>query len=95
MELAADGAGDLGHTPLDRHVNVLVLGMELEPLGGHLVPDLARARCSSAGDVVSLDDPLPPEHADVGERLLDVVRREAPVERDRAVQRLEGRVLRL
>ena len=46
------------------------------------------------GHVLALDDPLAAEHPHVRERLLDVVRREAPVERDRAVERLEGRVLR-
>ena len=43
----------------------------------------------------ALDDPAAREHPRVGERLLDVVGRQAEVERDRRVQRLEERVLGL
>ncbi len=43
----------------------------------------------------SRDDVLRREHRRVCARLLDVVGPEAPVERQRVVQRAEGRVLRL
>jgi hypothetical protein len=93
VELPSDRTRDLGHPPLDRHVDVLVVGPDLEPLGGHLAPHRLE-RLLQRRHVVGADDALPAEHPDMSERLLDVVRRQPPVECDRAVERLEGRVLR-
>ena len=48
VQLAADGADELGQAPLDRHVDVLVVGCELEravlELRRHLVEPAEQAR---------------------------------------------------
>ena len=47
MDLAADRPGDLGQPALDRHVDVLVVGQELEGAVLELGRDLRRGRCRS------------------------------------------------
>jgi len=78
---------------LDRHVNVLVVGLDLERVAVNLLAH----RLESAGDLARLarlDDALHRQHLHVGQRLLDVVGRQPVVEPDRRVQALEERVLR-
>src|SRR5215210_1740521 len=94
VELAAGRADDLGEPPLDRHVDVLVVLLDDEGIG----LDLLAHGLEPALDLLEVrlaDDPAAREHARVRERLLEVVRRQPVVERDRRVQRLEERVLRI
>ena len=90
--LAPGVADDLGEPALDRHVHVLVVGLDLEPVLVDLRADLGEAALD-LGQVVLADDLAAGEHPRVRERLLEVVGRQAEVERDRRVQRLEQRVL--
>jgi hypothetical protein len=82
VELAASRADQLGESPLDRHVDVLVLLAELERALVQLPPDPVE----SPRDLLELSVI---EHTELGEhpgvrlRLLDVERGQAPVERDR------------
>ena len=92
VEPAARRAGDLRQAPLDRHVDVLVVIRDNEAVlldliahGGEALLDLRQ--------VLLLEDAGARQHARVGERLLDVVRRQPVVEGDRRVQRLEERIL--
>ena len=94
VELAAHRPGDLGKAPLDRHVDVLVVGMDLEAVVLDLLQHLRQASLDGL-QIVGRDDLLARQHARVRERLLDVVRREPVVEADRGVERAEQRVLRL
>ena len=67
--------------------------MDLE----RVVVDLGADGLEPAGDLARvgrLDDPLHRQHLHVRERLLDVVRGEPVVERDRRVEPLEERILR-
>ena len=88
VQLAADGADDLGQPPLDRHVDVLV-GIQEGELAG---VELGRDAVEAAEQLVAVgvgDDAGGREHRRVRARLRDVVGREAPVEADRRVHRDE------
>ena len=61
MQLAADRPGDLGQPPLDRHVDVLVVGRERERAVGELALDGVEARQQRVAVVVA-DDPRRREH---------------------------------
>ena len=92
--MRTDRAGDLREPALDGHVHVLVARGDLE---GVLV-DLPADGLEAAFDprqVLLRDDPAAGEHPGVGQRLLEVVGRQAEIERDRRVERLEERVLRI
>ncbi len=85
VELAADRAGDLGHAPLDRHVDVLVALIEVEGVRGEL--GLDRVERLEQRVAVGVADDLPRgEHPRVGARLLDVVVPQAAVESKRRVE---------
>ena len=94
VQLPAHGAGDLGHPPFDRHVDVLVVLGEREravtELALHLIERVVKLVAVLLGD-----DPLRREHRGMRARLLDVIRAKPPVEADRIVQAPEGGVLRL
>ena len=93
--LPADRAGELGQPPLDRHVDVLVVGREREAPAVELGLDRVEAREQRVA-VVLADDPAGAASMRACARdCCDVVGPEAPVEADRGVQALEGRVLRL
>ncbi len=94
MQASPDRPRELGQPPLDRHVDVLVVGVEGEAallqLGGHPVePGEQRVA------ILRADDPAGGEHPGVGARLGDVLRPQPPVEPDRGVQALEVGVLGL
>ena len=93
MQLAADRADQLGQPPLDRHVDVLVVGVYDEVVRIDLVADRGEPTLD-LGQVAGRDDAGALEHARVRGRLLDVVRRQAVVVRNRRVERLEERILR-
>ncbi len=94
VQLAADAAGDLRDTALDRHVDVLVALLKREGVADELALDGGERL--QQGLAVVLGDDLPRgEHAGVRARLRDVVGPEAPVEGQRRVQAGEDRVLRL
>ena len=94
VELAAHGADELGEAALDRHVDVLVVRVDLEAVVFDLRAHLPQAALE-LGEVLARDDVLTREHARVRERLLDVEGREPVVEPQRRVERSEERVLRL
>ena len=91
VELAGQGADLLAEQPLDRHVDVLVGLLEGEAVLAHPGPDPLQAGFHPRQLIVV-------EHADraqaagVGARLVDVVDRQLPVERQRAVEAPEARV---
>ena len=94
VKLAADTADERREAPLDRHVDVLIVGLEDEAAAAELLGDLVQP----AGQLLRLAGV---EHADRGEhrrvraRLLDVVAPQPPVEVDRRVDRLEVGILGL
>ena len=94
VELPAHRPDDLGEAPLDSHVDVLVVFEDQEAVVLDLVADGLEAALDLL-EVVIPDDSAAGEHARVGERLLEVVRRQPVVEGDRRVERLEERVLRI
>ena len=94
MELAADVADQLDQAPLDRHVDVLVVLVDLEAVLVELGADIGQAAFDLL-EVFRGNDLAAGQHAGMRERLLDVVRRQAIVELDRGVQATEDRVLRL
>jgi hypothetical protein len=81
VELAAHRSDDLGEPALDRHVDILVVRRGLEGAGLDLSPYLLQPP-HERGAVLVADDLSPSEHPYVRERLLDVVRGEAAVERN-------------
>ena len=89
VQATADGPDDLGQPPLDRHVDVLVGGIERKravgELGANLIESPAQLLAVRDGD-----DPLRGEHRRVGDRLIDVVGAQPPVEADRVVEPPEG-----
>ena len=94
MELAPERPDDLGQAPLDRHVDVLVAVLEREGAAVELLGDRLEALLHP-GQLVGVQDPGRVQGARVRPRLLDVVRRQAPVEADRGVEALEERVGRI
>ena len=94
VQLAPHRPGDLGEPALDRHVHVLVARLDHEAVLVDLRAHGLQALLDP-GQVLVRDDPAPRQHPGVRERLLEVVRRQPEVERDRRVQRLEQRVLRI
>ncbi len=94
VQLAAERSHELGQASLDRHVNVLVVGLERE----RAVLDLVGHGRESLVDLIELirvEDAGGMESARVRPRLLEVVRREAPIEPDRGIEALEQRVGRV
>ena len=92
VQPAADRTDDLGETPLDRHMDVLVVLGEREGAVAQLVADLLEA----ADQLVAVqlgDDLAFAEHRRVRDRLVDVVGSQPPVESDRVVERPERVVL--
>ncbi len=93
VELGAGFAGDLGEPALNRHVHILVgigrnggAGLDLAPDGREAVLDGPQL---GAGEHARIA-----QGAGVRHRALDVLGPEAPIERQRAVQRHErGRAL--
>ena len=89
MQLPPHCPYHLGQTALDGHVDVLVVRADRERAAPQLVGDLLQP----AVQLVALglgDDPHRGQHRGVRPRLLDVIRAQADVERDRVVQRPEG-----
>ena len=94
VQLAADRPGELGHAPLDRHVDVFVGVLE----GEHPERELGLGLFECFDQVVAVldrDDPALGEHPDVRAGLLDVLRPQPPVEAQRGVQTPEVGVLGL
>jgi hypothetical protein len=90
----ADRADDLRQAPLDRHVDVLVAGLEREVALVELA--LHPLQAGEQGVAVGLgDDPGLGQHRRVRARLLHVVGAQPPIEPDRGVELLEDRVRRL
>ena len=91
VELAGQRADLLAEQPLDRHVDVLVGLLELEAV----LPDPLAHAVEPAADPLQL---ILVEHADLAQRprvrlrLVDVVRRQPPIELDRAIEAPEARV---
>ncbi len=85
MDLAADPAGDLGQPALDRHVDVLVAGLEREVAGLELGLDPVEP-VEQRLELVVVEDPGRAQRPSVGARLADVVGRQAPVEAQRGVE---------
>ena len=88
MELAPNRAGELGEPALDRHVDVLVGVRERK----YVVVQLPFNLIEPLQELIALrvgDDPLRRKHGGVRARLGDVVRGEAPIERDRIIERAE------
>ena len=94
VELAADGADEVGQPPLDRHVDVDVVGRERERPGLELGRDLVEPAQERVALVLG-DDPGRREHRRVRARLRDVMRPEPAVVADRGVELAEDRVVRL
>ena len=94
VELAARVADQLGQAALDRHVDVLVVLVDLEAVLVELGADFVQPPLDLL-EILGADDLAAGEHARVGERLFEVVGRQTEVELDRRVQPAEGRVLRL
>ena len=92
VQLAADGAGELGQAALDRHVDVLVLLGEGEIAGLELGRDPIEARVDLL-ELLVREDPERAERAGVGPRLRDILRPQAPVIADRGVEAPEERIL--
>ena len=94
VQLAAGRPGELGHPPLDGHVDVLVVGEEREPplreLGLHRVERREQRVAIGGGD-----DPGAGQHPRVRPRLAHVVRPQPPVEAQRGVELAEDGVLGL
>jgi hypothetical protein len=88
VELAADRAGELGDAPLDRHVDVDVVGRERERALGELDLDLLERRVQRVA-VLGGDDVLRGQHPGVRAGLRDVVGPQPPVVGQRAVERAE------
>ena len=79
VQLAADGADDLGQPPLDGHVDVLVVRRGRRTRGCRALGHAVEAGVQRVAVAIA-DDPGGREHRRVGARLLDVVRGEPPVE---------------
>jgi hypothetical protein len=94
VQLAADGPCDRRDAPLDRHVDVLVLGLERERAGGQLGLDGVERRQQRVA-LLGAEDRLRREHPRMGARALDVVGPQPLVEGQRRVQAPEDRVLGL
>ena len=73
VQPARDRSGDLGQAPLDRHVDVFVVGREGEPLLGELHRDRVQAREQRIA-ILRGDDLALAEHLRVGARDGDVLR---------------------
>ena len=94
MQAAACRSGDLDQAALDRHVDVLVVGAELE----RALLQLRRHALEAAVDrlrVLVGQDAALGQHRRVGPGLGDVLARQPPVEADRGVEALEDRVGRI
>jgi hypothetical protein len=94
VELAGQIADQRSEAAFDRHVDVLVTGFEGELAGLELPGDRGEALVDHR-DLVIRDDADPVQGGGVGARLGDVIRREVPVELDRAVEAPETGVGRV
>ena len=72
VHLAARPADPFGQGILDRHVDVLVVGMEGERPRLHLGEDLPKT-CANRPSLPLRDDALPGQHPGVGDAPLDVL----------------------
>ena len=88
MQLAADRPDQLGQPPLDRHVDVLVVGADVELAALQLGGDQPEP-AFELGELIGGDHPGAREPRGVGARPLDVLAPEAPVEADRGVDARE------
>ena len=86
VELAADRADQVGQPPLDRHVDVDVVGRERERPALELDRDLVEPAQQGVALVLA-DDPGRREHRRVRAGLRDVVGPQPPVVADRGVER--------
>ena len=86
VDLAADPADDLGQATLDRHVDVLVGGLERESRRPRARPRPGRAPSSSSSSSPSVEHAGAEQGAGVRPGLADVVGSQAPVEAQRRVQ---------
>jgi hypothetical protein len=91
VELPTSRPDQLGEPPLDRGVDVLVGGPDLEAAVLQLLRDLVEPAGQPLG-LLARQDARRGEHSNVRLRLHDVVARQPPVEADRGVQALEGGV---
>jgi hypothetical protein len=94
VQLAPHGPHELGQAALDRHVDVLVVGPDLEPVLLDLLAHLPQAALE-LGQVLVADDSRAREHACVRLRLGQVVGGQPVVEGERRVEGLEQLVLGL
>ncbi len=94
VQLPPHRADDLREPALDRHVDVLVVGLDDEAALLELAPDGLEAALELR-QLLVLDDPDAREHARVSARLVEVERRQAVVEPDRRVEGAEERILGL
>ena len=94
VQTPADGADDLRQAPLDRHVDVLVVGSEGEVAPAQLALDRLES-FQQPVEVLRRDDPPCRQHPRVGPRLGQVLGPQPAVEVDRGVQPLEVGVLGL
>ncbi|MEA2497199.1 MAG: hypothetical protein QOJ29_5110, partial [Thermoleophilaceae bacterium] len=65
----------------DRHVDVLVVGLDFEATVVDLCPDLVETTLE-LGQLLSFEDPHAAEHAGMRDRLIEVVRSQSVVETD-------------
>ena len=92
VELAAHRPGDLGDPPLDRHVDVLVVGREREAVLAELGGDLVERRVQGV-ELAVVEHPGEKQRPRVRLRLAHVLGPEALIELDRRVQPVKERVL--
>jgi hypothetical protein len=85
VELAAQRADQLGEPPLDGHMDVLVLVGARKGSVLELLRDRVEALRKPA-HLLLAQHPRRPQDADVRLRLRDVIRGQAPIEADRAVE---------
>jgi hypothetical protein len=85
VELPGERPDLLAEQALDRHMDVLVGGLELEPVLGHAGADAVEALLDP-GQLIGVEDADPAEAAGVGLRLVDVVRRQPGIEGERPVE---------
>ena len=86
VQLAPDATDDLRQAPLDRHVDVLVVGAERERPTAQLIRDAVEA-AQEVRALGSGDDAARREHLRLRARLRDVVAPEALVEESDALMR--------
>ena len=85
MKLARQRPDLLAEQALNRHVDVLVGALELEAVGAHADADPLQPRFDLR-ELIGFEDADSLQAAGVGDRLVDVVDRQLPVEGQRAVE---------